>query len=204
MSMSSLTLSQAIEWAKSMKVQIISMSWTINETPRNKEAIGLLKGAIYDAEKAGILLFCSVSDQGVKKNMAYPASLSNVVFRIGAATAYGDTWKWVGTDEADVDFILPGTRLRVDTRDPVVKNVKPCSGSSLATALAAGLAAVVLDCVAINDPAELNLLRSRANMKMAFESKTECRPPRQRPPEGQRSVTTCGRFLWVLTLGVIV
>ncbi|KAI1359648.1 peptidase S8/S53 domain-containing protein [Xylaria arbuscula] len=118
---------EAIRWAISRKVHIISMSWTINETTRNKDAINELKSAIYDAEKLGILLFCSVSDQGVKKDVAFPASLNNVVFRIGAATVYGDTWKWVGTDEADVDFILPGTRLRVDTRDPVAKSVKPCS-----------------------------------------------------------------------------
>ncbi|KID82426.1 Peptidase S8/S53, subtilisin/kexin/sedolisin [Metarhizium guizhouense ARSEF 977] len=80
--------SQAIKWAISKEVHVISMSWTIHETPRNKDIMNELKSTIYDAEKAGILLFCSVSDQGAKKGVAYPVSLKLIRSRAAIKMAF--------------------------------------------------------------------------------------------------------------------
>ena len=145
------------------------MSWTINQTDRNKDDIERLTAAIKVAVSRRILLFCSVSDQGVKSDGLFPANCDRGnIFQIGAATVSGKTWDWVGAN--DVDFIFPGTGLRVDTRNPQERSLKPISGSSLATALASGLAALILYCVGLNNPQELELVRTYTTMKQAFHT----------------------------------
>jgi hypothetical protein len=163
-----------VKWAIKKKVQVISMSWTINATERNKGDIENLTTAINEATEGNILLFCSVSDQGVKTEGAYPANCNrSKTFRIGAATTSGNTWEWVGVN--DVNYIFPGTGLRVDTRDPLSKSLKPCSGSSLATALAAGLAALILYCIALNNAEELDLVLGHDKMDHVFKSINDTR-----------------------------
>jgi subtilisin family serine protease len=145
------------------------MSWTINSTERNKSAIAELTNQINAAATAKILLFCSVSDQGVRNEGTFPADCNRgTTFRIGAATPSGSAWEWIGVN--DVDYILPGTGLRVDTRGPSAKGVKPVSGSSLATALASGLAAVILYCVALRDPNDLDRVKGHENMKKILDN----------------------------------
>ncbi|KAJ8131451.1 hypothetical protein O1611_g2179 [Lasiodiplodia mahajangana] len=56
--------SAAIDWAVSRKVDIISMSWTIDKTDENKVWIEKMETAIKHATAKKILVFCSVSDTG--------------------------------------------------------------------------------------------------------------------------------------------
>jgi hypothetical protein len=143
------------------------MSWTINTT-----ADGELQKAIHAAIEAKILLFCSVSDQGPKSEGLYPANCSpSSSFLIGTATIAGQSWAWNGAN--DVDYIFPGTNLEVAIGDELFDRrlKKRCeSGSSLATALAAGLAALVLDCVALNNAKELSLVKTHNGMKLALDA----------------------------------
>lgn len=66
---------------------------------------------------------------------------------IGAATEEGSKWKWV-RDTNYVDLIFPGYKVVPERyNEPFLQGCKFLTGSSVATAIAAGLAALILDCV---------------------------------------------------------
>ncbi|PMD28807.1 hypothetical protein L207DRAFT_642096 [Hyaloscypha variabilis F] len=140
---------KAVRAAIDRKVHIISMSWTIERTAHNTADIGELESAIEAAARAGILMFCAANDQGIARDQSFPAACGGTkhLFKIGAAEASGAVWKWVG-DPADVDFIFPGHNVVKDRpNDAPLEKCKTLTGSSVATAIAAGLAALVLYCV---------------------------------------------------------
>lgn len=123
------------------------MSWTIERTPHNEIDILELESAIAAAAKEQILMFCAANDQGIARNHSFPAASTKHIFKIGAAEASGEMWKWVG-DPADVDFIFPGHNVvKERPNDAPVEKCRTLTGSSVATAIAAGLAALVLYCV---------------------------------------------------------
>lgn len=125
------------------------MSWTIERTAQNAADIADLESAVEAAARAGILMFCAANDQGIASDRSYPAACGGTkhLFKIGAAEASGAVWKWVG-DPADVDFIFPGHNVVKDRpNDTPLEKCKTLTGSSVATAFAAGLAALVLHCV---------------------------------------------------------
>ena len=78
-----------------------------------------------------------------------PASATKRLFKIGAAEASGTAFRWLG-DQRAVDFIFPGHNVGTErfSDGPEDKSVK-LTGSSPATALASGLAAVILYCVQV-------------------------------------------------------
>src|SRR4051794_39774893 len=124
------------------------MSWTIERTELNKSDIDELERAIELAASKDILMFCAATDQGAYRDRTYPAaSGTKKIFKIGAAEASGAAYKWVG-DQSAVDFIMPGHQVVLERHDDRnVTKFTPLTGSSVATALASGLAAVVLYCV---------------------------------------------------------
>jgi hypothetical protein len=150
---SRLTLDQqAVRAAIDKQVHIISMSWTIERTKSNNTDIDELSSAIEDAAKAGILMFCAANDQGIARDHSFPAACASTkhIFKIGAAEAAGTVWKWVG-DPRDVDFIFPGHNVvKERPNDAPIEKCKTLTGSSVATAIAAGLAALVLYCVQLS------------------------------------------------------
>ncbi|KAL7919237.1 hypothetical protein ACQKWADRAFT_323111 [Trichoderma austrokoningii] len=113
-----------------------------------------LKKAI--ANKA--LMFCSAPDEGKFTKLDYPSGpWREDFFRIGAARADGTVFQW--TQEDGITYVLPGVEV---VRDQVnsssrggsaasftkrVEDFKYETGSSVATALAAGLAAMIIYCV---------------------------------------------------------
>jgi hypothetical protein len=130
------------------------MSWTISRNEENSENLRDLKAAIDDAHRENILMFCAVSDQGRKAyHESYPGICGHI-FRIGAATEAENFWERV--EGPEVDFLFPGENVMVEAMDSIsLPNSKSLSGSSLATALAAGLAAQILYCVKIIAPESL-------------------------------------------------
>ena len=166
-------------------VDIISMSWTIERTDRNKADIDALQQAVELAARANILMFCAATDQGAYRDRTYPAaSGTKKIFKIGAAEASGAAHKWLG-DQSAVDFIMPGHQVVVERHDDRnVAKFTPLTGSSVATALASGLAAVILYCVQLggivkadgNQKAEALVsqryadLRQHDRMKQAFQA----------------------------------
>lgn len=135
----------------------MSMSWTV-KLPDERSA---LQDALDNASKAGILLFGAYSDQGHNLGsnaVLYPA-MHNKVFCIGAADSSGNLDKHVGYG---ADYAFPGG-----------DNDAKCEGSSFATALAAGLAALILHCAEYIDYGEdeelRDALRQHLHMNKVFE-----------------------------------
>ncbi|KAL6831797.1 hypothetical protein V8C40DRAFT_159755 [Trichoderma camerunense] len=134
---------EAVRWAVACKVDIISMSWTIDGTTADASDIALLDSAINDAKNNNILMFCSTSDHGsTSSDNYYPAKTAECI-RIGAATALGDKCTWV---PEQYDYLLPGKNLPFQWKRQDGVSSWYESGSSLATALAAGLAGLLLYC----------------------------------------------------------
>ncbi|RDW67032.1 hypothetical protein BP5796_09781 [Coleophoma crateriformis] len=175
---------EAIDAAVDRQVQIISMSWTIKqpEKQRDKEKFD---AAMRRAVAAGILIFCSAGDAGAHQDSDYPASCSpNKVIRIGAAKANGNAWEWVGSLN-NLDFITPGHEVvQRKSEDVLMQHFQPQTGSSVATALAVGLAALIISCVKLGalhtqsvgvSPTAVTMkdlveVRQHKNMKAAFDA----------------------------------
>lgn len=141
---------QAIREATRRKAHIISMSWTItppsNETESEQQDLKELESAIMEASQANVLMFCSASDEGANQTATFPSkALPGKIFKIGGADANGGLYDRVG-DISMVDFILPGQLVASEDLTDSALSKQYWSGSSVATALAAGLAALILYC----------------------------------------------------------
>nr|RBQ96893.1 hypothetical protein FVER53263_04444 [Fusarium verticillioides] len=138
---------KAIDYAAERGSRIICMSWTIK--PPEGELKSEFNRAILNAiDRHNILIFCAASDQGQSTDLSYPHGSSNQCFRIGAAKATGNMLETVG-DSHNIDFILPGHEVVVDTNEmkTQLEKFEAHSGSSVANGLATGLAALVIECV---------------------------------------------------------
>ncbi|TEY34247.1 hypothetical protein BOTCAL_0641g00020 [Botryotinia calthae] len=145
---------EAVNFAVGGGFDIISISWTIQRSPGNQAEIKELENALKLAIDKKILIFCSAPDigGGSQEKLAdyYPFgyfSKSDGIFKIGAAEANGRKWAWSG-DSENIDFLLPGVDVRLPEGDRIdPSDWIPNTGSSVATALAVGLAALVIHCV---------------------------------------------------------
>jgi hypothetical protein len=134
------------------KVHIMSMSWTIEGgDPGNEKHLERLSKAIKDAANGETIMYCSARDKGEderKDVKPYPAASDTLKLkRVGAAMASGEKSTW--TDAGAVDYLLPGVfSLKRESGEQAYNTNDRDSfdGSSAATALAAGLAALVLLC----------------------------------------------------------
>lgn len=137
------------------------MSWTITppaaENEGDAQDMQELNDALMHATRENILMFCSASDEGAKQADTFPSKANCKIFKIGAADAHGGPFDLLG-DIKSVNFILPGHLVAGEEfTDAAVANLEKAqvwSGSSIATALAAGLAALILYC------AQIRVLRS--------------------------------------------
>ncbi|KAJ5679024.1 hypothetical protein N7462_007268 [Penicillium macrosclerotiorum] len=121
----------AIKWAVKCEVDIISMSWTIEESGTDKKVLEDLKTQLDSANEKGILMFCASSDQGESRHdQSYPGKFPGICFRIGGASPLGDKLPWVNTES--IDFLCPGAAIPFHGPDGLTYE----SGSSLATACA--------------------------------------------------------------------
>ncbi|KAK1240300.1 hypothetical protein MKX08_007742 [Trichoderma sp. CBMAI-0020] len=137
---------EAVEWAVACKVDIISMSWTIEEqTPRQNLDLYDLEAAISAAESNQILMFCAASDQGGNATVNCYPGMWNKCIKIGAATAVGDKYGFSITQK---------------------------SGSSIATALASGLAGLLLCCDRLTCTSAEEQLQGQEQMRDAFRRLT--------------------------------
>ncbi|KAI0400345.1 hypothetical protein F4802DRAFT_610152 [Xylaria palmicola] len=132
-----------------------------------KQGISELKKVVSnakDAKKRIPLMFCAMRDDGTagaeKKDL--PAAMESCqTFRIGAADSTGQAWNKLSYSYVDKEtmYLFPGVDIRDvlslepdEHRQDTVKMQKELTdkngftGSSIATALAAGLAALLLHC----------------------------------------------------------
>ncbi|KAL8857682.1 MAG: hypothetical protein Q9178_005717 [Gyalolechia marmorata] len=137
---------KAIEWATSRGVDVISMSWNVRRTegigkdPGNlDEATQLGKAIDFAAKEKNILMYCAAGDQkgAIGSTKWVPCDSENTI-SIGATDING-TKKGYVVDNKQLAYLFPGENILKETDDDS-KDV----GNSGATALAAGLAAMVL------------------------------------------------------------
>ena len=129
------------------------MSWCIKKQSDNAKDVDRLLVALGKVVKEK-LVFCSGPDvgsiSGDELHSYYPVGHSDsapFMFRIGAAKADGRPWSKVG-DQNIVDYTLPGHKVRgVFDEDLEIKPGSFETGSYIATALAAGLAALMIHIV---------------------------------------------------------
>jgi subtilisin family serine protease len=136
-----------VEWATSQGVDIISMSWNVRRTEKTADDLGNeaevmeLETAINSAAtNQNILIYCAAGDQkgGISKSMKWvPCDFNNTI-SIGATDIHGTKKPYV-VDNERLGYLFPGENILKET-DKDSKDV----GNSGATALAAGLAAMVL------------------------------------------------------------
>ncbi|KAK1762659.1 hypothetical protein QBC33DRAFT_600247, partial [Phialemonium atrogriseum] len=184
----------AIEAALDRRATIISMSWTVPVQKESSQDKAHLEAVLERAVASDTLMFCSSPDSGQFTSKDYPTAYNrDRFFRIGAANDDGSVFRWTGTIDS-LDFILPGVdvvRNHSTNRLPDrVKEMRSDTGSSVATALAAGLAATIIYCVKASamglltagkkeggesseflkliPPAEADRIAKHANMKQAF------------------------------------
>jgi hypothetical protein len=124
-----------------MQVDVISMSWTFllkgnSGDEYETKFVRLVRDAVASKQ---FILFGALPDKGptALTHEYAPVGIDGVI-KIGSATKYGEAAK--DNILTKFDFLLPGIDLPTDTGETV-------SGSSYATAYAAGLAAMVLYCV---------------------------------------------------------
>jgi hypothetical protein len=130
----------------SQKVDVISMPWTFKESKEDMY-FRSLQVEINAALDARILLLCPNSDISSMTEVEYPSSLDHRILRIGAATIDGRLLgPRVGVE--DLNFIVPGDKvLSPQDLKTLPEGVEEIMGSSVATALASGLVAMILHCV---------------------------------------------------------
>ena len=140
----SLVTFQALKWAISMEVDIISMSWTfkmkVNEMDDYEEKfIRQIRDITSSVGSNKPILFGSYPDKGPTAEALHyaPVGLPGVI-GIASATIYGEPSK--ENTQENPDFLLPGENLEISAG-------KYVSGSSFSTAYASGLAALVLYCL---------------------------------------------------------
>lgn len=130
------------------------MSWTVEKNqadPDNEWDMSRLQRALEIAKDKKMLVFCSAPDIGNVRDSVlsnhYPFGcdfVSKRIFKIGAAKADGTTLGWTGDSES-VNFTLPGDNVMPRKGDRISEEKDtPRTGSSVATALAAGLAALLI------------------------------------------------------------
>ncbi|KAI1654119.1 hypothetical protein F4813DRAFT_235945 [Daldinia decipiens] len=154
---------RAIQAALDKKATIISMSWTLPMKNNKSDSKTRLDTVLKKAVDSKVLMFCSAPDEGKFTELDYPSGpWRDRFFRIGAARADGTVFPW--TPDDGITYVLPGvdvikeqagkqagrrpfeTHLLGGTTAREV-DVKYETGSSVATALAAGLAAMIIYCV---------------------------------------------------------
>ncbi|KAH8743654.1 hypothetical protein BGZ57DRAFT_808682 [Hyaloscypha finlandica] len=130
---------KALEWARKMDVDIISMSWTFKKKPFGEKDNGEDKFVteLSNAVTANnVILFASLPDKGATAEITdyLPVGFPNII-KIGSSTVEGEEDKEIIW--AKRDFLLPGVEIS--------ESIKELDrGSSYATAYAAGLAALIL------------------------------------------------------------
>ncbi|RSL85527.1 hypothetical protein CEP51_003277 [Fusarium floridanum] len=154
---------RAIDGAIDLDVDIISISWTVRKKLEkgaqtagdDKEKQTMESMAVRNLDAAvgraigvdKILMFCSTSDDiqlSAMETLPYQRGQKNI-FRIGAALPLGQR-DHQSEDEDKIDFYLPGNRVAAALNPRSAGVVKYHDGSSVSTALAAGLASLIMHC----------------------------------------------------------
>lgn len=115
-------------------------------------------------------MFCSTADEGAYSGAVYPADFPDVL-RVSSTDEWGHLTTRTGDSQA-VDIQIPGENVEADGPGYLRAQDKTVSGSSVATALAAGVASLALTMLqTFNDlsPEEQDYIHTKDCMKGIFE-----------------------------------
>ncbi|RTE83626.1 hypothetical protein BHE90_001802 [Fusarium euwallaceae] len=154
---------RAIQGAVDLDVDIISISWTVRnkletgaQTAKDDKEKQTMESMAVDNLDAAVgrairddkvLMFCSTSDDiqlSAMETLPYQRGQKSI-FRIGAALPLGQR-DHQSEDEDKIDLYLPGNRVAAALNPRSAGVVKYHDGSSVSTALAAGLASLIMHC----------------------------------------------------------
>jgi hypothetical protein len=122
------------------EVDVISMSFIIGEKS------DYLKEVVENASKAGIIMTCSAHDEGSRIQQAYPAghhTEDTTILRFAACDEYGIIHR--EDPKVQFDFKIRGNNVAAGVI-PFLKSEETITGSSVSTAIAAGLSSLMLTC----------------------------------------------------------
>ncbi|PON30771.1 hypothetical protein TGAM01_v200191 [Trichoderma gamsii] len=129
---------RALKWALDQDVDIISMSISMLEKDED------LKNQVLQAKKNKVVIVCSTHDEGSSITTSYPAEwMGDEVIVVTACDEYGRTLR--ETNENKFDFMLRGKNVAAGVI-PFIASSERISGSSVSTALTAGLSSLILTC----------------------------------------------------------
>ncbi|KAF4452933.1 Peptidase S8/S53, subtilisin/kexin/sedolisin [Fusarium austroafricanum] len=140
-------VAKAIQWAMDENVDIISMSFVLGEDPDR-----VMEKKIIEAGKAGIVMTCSTHDEGSRIQKAYPASSMGDCIALLVLAACDEYGKLLRDIEPSLySYMLRGQNVPAGVVE-FIQSSEKISGSSVATALAAGLCSLILTCARLADP----------------------------------------------------
>ncbi|KAM4054821.1 subtilase family protein [Hirsutella rhossiliensis] len=140
-------VAEAIDWANSRKVDIISMSFAIPENGSNEEYTKELRMAVDRANQNGIVLFCSHHDEGWNVRKSWPAECDGTKV-IVACNEYGN---FANRHVGEYNYKIHGMDISAGAV-PYLESSESISGSSVATAMVAGLSSLMLSCHRLQFP----------------------------------------------------
>jgi subtilisin family serine protease len=101
-----------------------------------------LEAEVANAKNEDIVMISSRGDSGNNRENVYPADCGDVI-SISSLTNYG---KLTESTETNARYFFQGENVSVPAEPSYLESQKHASGSSVATALAAGLAALIISC----------------------------------------------------------
>ncbi|KAL6415763.1 Ankyrin repeat protein [Ilyonectria robusta] len=142
-------VAEAIEWAISKEVDIISMGFSIPDFTNNNQYSNMLREAVTRADRYGIIQFCSHHDEGWNVRDSWPANCSetNVVVACNEFGNFSD--RYVG----QYNYKVYGTDISAGAV-PYLESNDSISGNSVATAIVAGVSSLMLSCRYMQFPGE--------------------------------------------------
>ncbi|KAI1768444.1 subtilisin-like protein [Hypoxylon sp. FL1150] len=140
---------KAFEWLIAEGVQIINCSFALRHSST------ALRDVVRKAKSQGVVIMCSTSDEGENTDEVWPAAYYTQ--QEGAVERFDNVFPIVGCDEhgkpsrfsneAAGRYYFRGEDVDASATDAeLLKERAPVRGSSVATAMAAGLASLVLAC----------------------------------------------------------
>ncbi|KAL7973096.1 hypothetical protein HDV63DRAFT_414849, partial [Trichoderma sp. SZMC 28014] len=130
---------RAIQWALEKEVDIISMSIALLDPGKDN-----MEWWVNKAREKGVIIVCTTHDEGTRSPTCYPAEWKQKgILVITACDEYGRLLRDI--DEKQYDYMVQGQNVAAGVI-PFVESSDFLTGSSVSTALAAGLSSLILTC----------------------------------------------------------
>ncbi len=118
------------------------MSFAISKRNLSQLQEKALRKAVQRAEKRQILMFCSTADNEMNHADVLPAACPETIKIASRDRAPGEHW----TSDSHATYQFQAEHFPTEGIHYLTESNEPISGSSVATALAAGVASLVLAC----------------------------------------------------------